>query len=196
MNLSGMLNNFNTVLFMLINSGAGYYTPLDLFFVAVTSYTALWSVMGIVLYYVAIYLPVKVYAGVERKVAQLRAGVMVFSVFATWVVVHFMKLMISSPRPFITLKEIKILITAPDTYSFPSGHAAVSMALATAIYFYYPRLGKFLFAFAFIVGLSRIFVGVHYPGDVIVGLLLGCIIPMGIHTLFEFVKIAPDAKKG
>ncbi|MBY0328647.1 phosphatase PAP2 family protein, partial [Patescibacteria group bacterium] len=52
------------------------------------------------------------------------------------------------------------------------------------------RLGKLLFVFAFCVALSRIFVGVHYPLDVAVGLMLGYIVPKCIHTLLKFVKIA------
>ncbi|WP_394297763.1 phosphatase PAP2 family protein [Methanosarcina horonobensis] len=75
------------------------------------------------------------------------------------------------PRP-----EAVRFVTCTTGYSMPSGHSLMSFALAV---FLYPRAGKFkilVWIFAVTVSLSRIFIGVHFPSDVIAGAFLGCII--------------------
>jgi undecaprenyl-diphosphatase len=63
--------------------------------------------------------------------------------------------------------------TEPVDSSFPSGHTAGSFAAATALSSFYPRDTPFLYAAAAGVGLSRIYLGHHFPSDVIVGATLG-----------------------
>lgn len=81
---------------------------------------------------------------------------------------HYLK----RQRPYKSLKEIKLLITIPDKYSFPSGHTAAAFIIAT----FSMLLGMNWIIFiiwAFIVGFSRIYNGAHYPSDVLFGALLG-----------------------
>ncbi len=59
------------------------------------------------------------------------------------------------------------------------------MAIAIAVLPYHKRLGYILLAFAFVVGLSRLYVGVHYPFDVGVGFLIGYLIPKLIYKIFN-----------
>ncbi len=76
-------------------------------------------------------------------------------------------------RPFERLPMIKFLIKPPDQFSFPSGHTAAAFVMATLISGFYHAFmipGYFLAA---LVGFSRIYNGVHYPSDVLVGMLLG-----------------------
>lgn len=190
-----MRSDFNTILFSLINDGAGYYTVLDFLFILVTSYI-MYTVFFVVGVYVVVYVPSRMPAGPLRVQSLLRAIEISTALFATWAITKVIKILVGLPRPFEMIASSKVLAPIEGGTSFPSGHSSLAMALATAMYFYYPRLGKLLFAFAFIVGLSRIFVGVHYPLDVIAGFLLGYIVPLGIHTVFTFVKIAPEEKKG
>ena len=63
-----------------------------------------------------------------------------------------------------------------DYYSFPSGHAARMAALAVATIFFYPLLGWILVVITLSVGAARITVGIHYVGDVVVGLGIGGIV--------------------
>lgn len=58
-------------------------------------------------------------------------------------------------------------------YSFPSNHAANSTLLATVFSFFYPQLKWILSAFAGIVAYSRVYIGVHYPLDILAGIVLG-----------------------
>jgi undecaprenyl-diphosphatase len=179
--------NINTRLFEFVNNAAGYYHPLDLLFVIATSYVTL-AVVGIAVgYYFIIYIPWHE-EGMARIRAFKNAWSIVWSVFLAYIIVSIVKIVVAFPRPFQTLKNLHVLISRPSSYSFPSGHAAVTMALATSVYFYKPRLGELLFAFAFIVGMARIYVGVHYPLDVGVGFLIGYGIPKLLHIKKRVVK--------
>jgi len=175
--------NLNTRIFEFINNAAGYYHPLDLFFVFITSYITIAAVAVAVAYYFIIHLPSR-QKGMARVRAFKDAGFIAFSLLVTFIVVSVIKVSVAFPRPFQTLTNLHILISLPDGYSFPSGHAAMTMALATAVYFYRRRLGELLFLFAFAVGVARIYVGVHYPLDVGVGFLLGYFIPKLLYHYF------------
>ncbi len=61
------------------------------------------------------------------------------------------------------------LVAIPDEFSFPSGHAAAAMAVAVVYAAAYPALALPLLVIAAAVGFSRVCLGVHYPGDVLVG---------------------------
>jgi len=78
-------------------------------------------------------------------------------------------------RPCHALENVRLLIECNKSFSFPSIHAATSFAMAFIIsYFYTPATVPALIA-AFLVAFSRIYVGVHYPSDVIAGAVWGCI---------------------
>jgi undecaprenyl-diphosphatase len=77
-------------------------------------------------------------------------------------------------RPFVVLENAHLLLNqSPTEPSMPSGHAALFFALATAVYFYNKKLGAFLFISSLLIVLARIFAGVHWPSDVLVGTLIG-----------------------
>jgi undecaprenyl-diphosphatase len=61
------------------------------------------------------------------------------------------------------------LVREPDRFSFPSGHSAAAMAVAFAYALAYPTLALPLIVLAVLIGASRVFLGVHYPGDVLIG---------------------------
>lgn len=76
-------------------------------------------------------------------------------------------------RPFEALPGIENLIDAPDRFSFPSGHTAAAFIMAIVIGHGIPILIIPLVIWASLVGLSRIYLGVHYPTDVLVGMMIG-----------------------
>jgi len=91
---------------------------------------------------------------------------------ATFVVSQVLKRVISRPRPELPV-GLKRLIHPPDQFSFPSGHAAVSLAMALPLALALPMgWGVALVTIASVVGISRAYLGVHYPGDVVAGWLL------------------------
>lgn len=71
------------------------------------------------------------------------------------------------------LEMVNMLIGLKTSPSFPSSHAANSFAAATFFAHYYPRFRWIYFAIAVVIAYSRVYVGVHYPFDVLVGALLG-----------------------
>jgi undecaprenyl-diphosphatase len=85
--------------------------------------------------------------------------------------VQLVKRTVSRPRP-PHVDAGTALIRAPDRFSFPSGHSAAAMSVAFAYSMAYPSLAAPLLMVAMAVGLSRVALGVHYPGDVFVGQLL------------------------
>lgn len=81
------------------------------------------------------------------------------------------------PRPFSTLHVHKLLSSgwfySDKEWSFPSGHSAFFFAMATAIYLYNKKWGLGFFIAAIVMNISRIIVGVHYPSDIVGGMIVG-----------------------
>ena len=77
------------------------------------------------------------------------------------------------PRPCRTLQNVHLLVSCGSGFSFPSSHAVNNFAGALILAFFLPRANWWFFGFAFIVAFSRIYVGVHYPFDVIGGAVIG-----------------------
>lgn len=69
--------------------------------------------------------------------------------------------------------------------SFPSNHAANTFAGASTLSYLFPNFSYFFYFYAFLVALSRVYVGVHYPFDVICGALVGLFVAISIRKLFR-----------
>lgn len=76
-------------------------------------------------------------------------------------------------RPCRTLENVHLLVNCGGGLSFPSNHAVNNFAAATILSYYFQRKVLVLFSLAGLVAISRIFVGVHYPIDIVVGSLEG-----------------------
>lgn len=76
-------------------------------------------------------------------------------------------------RPCETLTTVHRRIVPSDRFSFPSGHTAAAVVTATLVSYFIPVLALPVFIWALLVGFSRIFLGVHYPTDVLAGIVIG-----------------------
>jgi undecaprenyl-diphosphatase len=85
------------------------------------------------------------------------------------------------------------LVTRPHSHSFPSGHATTSFACATVLALAAPRLAVPLFVLAAAIAWSRVYVGVHYPLDVIAGAVLGTAI--GLFVARVLPRLAADRRR-
>ncbi|RME15703.1 MAG: phosphatase PAP2 family protein, partial [Bdellovibrio sp.] len=85
------------------------------------------------------------------------------------------------PRPYLTQPQTVVRVPyAPKSSSFPSNHAANTAALATILSWAFPQGRVFFWMIAFLMGYSRIYVGVHYPSDVLAGWFLGAFIAWSV----------------
>ncbi len=77
------------------------------------------------------------------------------------------------PCNALPLEEMRLLVRRSGAFSFPSSHATNSFGMATVLAWRWPRLAIIFIAFAILVAYSRVYVGVHYPLDVLAGAILG-----------------------
>jgi len=99
----------------------------------------------------------------------------------------FLKKWICRPRPCHIMTDINLLVNCGAGYSLPSSHATNVFGQAFLFSLHYKNHAGYLFAYAFLVSISRVFVGVHYPGDILGGLIVGGLI--GTVTAIIFAKV-------
>jgi len=92
------------------------------------------------------------------------------------------------PRPYVG-HDVHMLFYPPTDSSFPSNGAAVTFALATAVFIYNRKLGGVLYFFCLVWAFARVTAGVQYPFDIIGGWLFG--IATVIFTYFVFIYVEP-----
>jgi undecaprenyl-diphosphatase len=108
----------------------------------------------------------------QRKI--LRHLILLYAVQSA--VIYGLKFLIQRWRPFLFLETASKLSRGPEEIldpSFPSAHAALSFMMATLLAYWFPRYRILFFIVAAFIGWTRIYLGVHYPTDVMAGALLG-----------------------
>ena len=108
---------------------------------------------------------------------------------------HFLKPLLSRVRPCHVLSGVRLLVGCPHSYSLPSSHAANCFSIATLFSLEYRRVVLPLMGVALLISYSRIYVGVHYPFDVLSGALLGSICGGGTWMMKNRVLRALDKRK-
>lgn len=96
-------------------------------------------------------------------------------------IVYLLKKALSRERPYKIIEHLNTFGIDMKDYSFPSGHTTASFSIATTVALNMPRISIYIFILAMIIGISRIYLGVHYPTDVAAGILLGLSVSLLVH---------------
>ncbi len=86
-----------------------------------------------------------------------------------------LKNVVARPRPFTVATDIVLKIPKPGEYSFPSGHTMNSFTASTTIFMFYKKPGVVALALAVLIAFSRMYLFVHYPTDILAGMVLGIV---------------------
>lgn len=98
-------------------------------------------------------------------------------------------------RPFWEDKSITILIKSPEDYSFPSGHTEASFAAAVAIYLNRKKEGTVALALAGLIAFSRLYLFVHFPSDVVGGIVIGSILGIIANKIVNKIYLKKEIDK-
>jgi undecaprenyl-diphosphatase len=137
------------------------------------------------LHYVAGALWLVLFWRAGRKGRIVALGTLVVIALSDQSSAHLFKSLFSRTRPPYALDSVRLLVDTTRSFSFPSAHAANTFAVATFVSSFYRRTRVWLYLVAALVAYSRVYVGVHYPGDVLAGALLGLGIGFGCAYLLK-----------
>lgn len=95
----------------------------------------------------------------------------------------FLKPLVARPRPCVLRPVSDMLIAVPKDYSFPSGHTAAAFITALTIWLSFKKAGAVMLAAAALIAFSRMYLYVHYPTDVLGGIILAAVIVSAVKML-------------
>jgi undecaprenyl-diphosphatase len=105
------------------------------------------------------------------------------AVFVALAVAQMLGHVLDRARPYDSLPAILVLVDRTRDFSFPSDHATAVGAVAAGLWFVDRRLGASTAVLAMAMAIARVYVGAHYPGDVLAGLALGGLTAVAVHRL-------------
>ncbi|MHB0866420.1 MAG: phosphatase PAP2 family protein [Thermoleophilia bacterium] len=94
-------------------------------------------------------------------------------IYVSLLVNFIIKLNLKRERPMHEEAALKPLVGVPSSYSFPSSHAAMSLAAAVFMTHFRPDLWLLFYGLALVMSWTRVYVGLHYPSDVLAGMAVG-----------------------
>lgn len=136
-----------------------------IFFSGIGNWGLVWLVIGIGLF---------IWEEIEDKkgLVALIIAVFISLIFIDWGV----KNVIKRPRPQFSVAQTIVVQDSRDSYSFPSGHTTLAFAGAYILAYEHKKWAKYYYILAFLIAFSRIYLGKHYPSDVIAGAVIGLFI--------------------
>ncbi|HZZ99366.1 MAG TPA: phosphatase PAP2 family protein [Candidatus Paceibacterota bacterium] len=169
----------NQAIFRAINELAGHWGWLDALMIFCAQYLLYLAVVVVLLIWLR-----RHYLKTNRW-RDLALVSIASAVIGRLIVAEPFKLLYYHPRPYWVLSNVHLLLARETESSFPSGHTIFMFALAAGVYLYNKKAGWWFFGAAVLVGFARVFVGVHWPYDIIGGAVLGIPTALACNWLYK-----------
>lgn len=166
-------------IFNFINGLAGRWPLLDFTGIFFAKYFEYFLLFVLLLFLIKDY----------KKYWRMVAEALVAAIFVRFVLVEIIRIIRFRARPFTYENFTQLIPYDFDKTSFPSGHASFYFALSTVIYGYNKKAGILFYIASFLIIISRVFVGIHWPSDILAGAVLGVFVGTILNKVFK--KIHP-----
>ena len=122
-----------------------------------------------------------------KKYWKIATKAVLAGVLSRMIIVNIIRAVFPRPRPFIE-NGVNLLMSYSNEPSFPSGHAAFYFAISTVVYFHNKKIGILLFLASALISISRVFVGIHWPSDILAGALVGIFSGWLVYKISQKIK--------
>lgn len=170
--------NLDLYLFNLINGFAGKSQWLDYLAMFFAKYFEYFLILALLIFLAVNF----------KKYWKMVAEAVVIAVFVRFVLAEIIRWLWFRPRPFVVENFIPLISQSPAEASFPSGHASFYFALSAIVYCYNKKASILFLVASSLIAISRVFVGIHWPSDILAGVLLGIFVAWLLNKLFKRIK--------
>jgi len=157
------VNQWDLKLLKIINQPAGFFPFFDTFAVFCAKYLGYFLILC--LFFLLI--------NNRKKYQSMVLQSYLSALFSRLIIVNLIRWLLPRERPFV-VSDVTLLFSHNSTEaSFPSGHAGFYFGLSTVVYFYNKKAGLLFYFASFLICFFRVFAGVHWPSDILAGMIVG-----------------------
>jgi undecaprenyl-diphosphatase len=167
--------NIDLYFFHLINQFAGKWAFLDYLGMFFAQYFEYFLWLCLLIFLIVSF----------KKYWKMVAEALIAAVFTRFVLAEIIRRIWFRPRPFVALHFVPLINQSPAEASFPSGHASFYFALSTIVFYYNKKAGILFYIASFLIVIARVFVGIHWPSDILAGAVLGILMGWLLNWFFR-----------